>query len=65
MKRAACMAIAGIMGLMCVGCADMARGVARLHGYDGDALPGPCAPESLQIGKCVPEKTTQQKGPMR
>ena len=38
------------------GCESMGRGLARLHGVQGDPFPGPCAPESVQVGQCVAVK---------
>jgi hypothetical protein len=36
------------------GCEGMERVVAKAHGIKVDPLPGPCAPDSLQAGRCVP-----------
>ncbi len=42
-----------LIGLL-TGCETYARTVARLYGYKGDPLPGPCAAERFQVGHCVP-----------
>lgn len=39
--------------LSTLGCQDMARGVAKMHGVTVDPFPGTCAPSSLQAGYCV------------
>jgi len=45
-----------ILSLGMSGCESMSRGVARLHGFQGDPFPGSCAPESVQTGQCVAVK---------
>ena len=45
-----------VLGTLLSGCTDVVRGVAKLHGYKGDIYAQPCAPESLQVGSCVPAK---------
>ena len=42
------------------GCESMAREVVKLHGVKVDPFPGPCAPESVKVGQCVP--IAQQQG---
>jgi hypothetical protein len=35
------------------GCQEMARGVSKMYGIQGDPFPGTCAPSSWQAGYCV------------
>ena len=42
-----------LLGLL-TSCEASARALARLDGYQGDPLPGPCAAESVKVGSCVP-----------
>ncbi|SRR5712691_321141 len=44
------------LSLSTSGCESYTREVARLAGFKGDPLPGPCATESVQVGYCVPMK---------
>jgi hypothetical protein len=51
------LALALVLSLSLSGCQDMARGVAKLYGYQGDPFPGPCAQEaSIKAGTCIPPK---------
>jgi hypothetical protein len=43
-----------LSGGMLTGCESMAREVVKLHGVKVDPFPGPCAPESVQTGRCIP-----------
>ena len=43
------------------GCETLIRENAKLHGIKGDPFPGPCAPESLQAGRCLAVKQEQGK----
>jgi hypothetical protein len=46
------------LSLMSGGCEQVGRGLTRLYGIKTDPFPGPCAPESVRTGQCVP--VTQQ-----
>src|SRR5574341_851570 len=42
-----------LLGLL-TSCEASARALARLDGYQGDPLPGPCAAERVKVGSCAP-----------
>jgi hypothetical protein len=47
------LAVLVVLSVSLSGCQDVVRAVANLHGYQGDVYASPCAPESLQAGRCV------------
>jgi hypothetical protein len=36
-----------------IGCQDMARGVSKIYGIQGDPFPGSCTSQSWEKGVCV------------
>jgi hypothetical protein len=58
MVRTLCLCVL-FLSLLC-GCQDMARGVSKLYGIQGDPFPGSCTSQSWEKGVCV--KADAQEG---